>query len=177
MRNAFPAPSITAECTGQFSAMCPCKDRSRQIPDWLKRLSHNGRCSKQDSVCKTEFFQHFCLICLYHIIAAHIYISAGLYSFCDLLSKLGSISISTYIRNDHCFLRIWIHDSTPLFISIQHPRNLVIDHRSMSGTDHTQIQLPHSCQCFRHKRLKRSDNIVKIIFCGTHIIFPLCHLA
>ena len=78
---------------------------------------------------------------LYHIVAAHINITALLDTLGNGFCQLFCIAISAYIGNNYCFSRIWINYGTPFFISIQHKINSCIQNRSMTCTNHRNIQL------------------------------------
>ena len=177
MWNTFAAPAITSESTCQLSAVGSCENRGSKIPDGFQCLSHDSRCSEQNTICKSQFFQNFCLVCRNHIIAAHINITAVFDTFRNFLCQQCRISISTYIRNNNGLFRIWIYNRTPFFIGIHNEIQSVIQHRTMSRADHGKIQFSHSCQGFQHVGLERTDNTVEIILGSTHVPFMVCHLA
>ena len=177
MGNSLSTPAVAAKSTGQLSAVGPGKNRRHELPDRFQSLSHNRRRSKEYSVSKSQLFQDFLLICLYHIIATHIYISTVSNSLCNFLSKHSRVSIGSYIRDDNRFSRIRIDNGTPLSISLYDKINLCIQNWPMSCTDHGDIQLLNTIQCFFHIGFKRPDDIIKIIFRRPHVAFLVCHLA
>ena len=177
MGHALSAPSVASESAGQLAAVGSRKDGGSKIPDRFQSLSHDGRRTEQDAVRKSQFFQNFGLIRLHHVVASDINIAAVLDSSLDFLGDLFRISIGAYIWNDHRFFLIWIDYRTPFLIGVIHKVDLFIDHRSMSGTDHGNVQFSYSGKGLQHIWLKWPYDTVEIIFRSPHISLMVCNLA
>ena len=109
--NSFAAPAIASERPGELSTVGSREHTESQIPDRLKRLSHDCRSPEKNPVCKEQLLIHFRHICFHHIVGTHVNIPAVTHTLSDLLGQRLSIAVSAHIRNDNRFLRIRVHHS------------------------------------------------------------------
>ena len=177
MRHTLAAPAVAAESGSQLAAVDGGIHTCGQIPDGFQRLLQDGRCTEEDTIGCADLACHFPCIRRYHIVAFYIDIPGFFDAFCDLAGQFFRVAVSTYIRDNDSRFFVCGH-FTPCVINGHQFRNVAVQHGAVTGTDHIDIQFPHTLHSFHHiGLLEGAQDVVKIIFCGSQIAFVICHCA